>query len=78
VHAGRPRIDSPAATCGIIDVTLPPYNIDKTGQTNVADTLNSILQKNATWKVIYLPNGTYRVSKTVAFLDCAPFAPFGA
>jgi len=50
----------------VIDVTQPPYGVDNTGKADVTETLNKILKtETGHLRVIYLPNGTYRVSGTV-------------
>lgn len=62
LHAGHP-------CTGVIDVTKPPYNADNTGQTDVSDILTRALleNKNSGWgnRIVYLPNGTCLVAKTV-------------
>jgi len=70
IPSSAENIIFPRNKANIIDVTRPPYNIDKTGTTDVADTLTKILKANNKWVIIYLPNGTYRVSKTVSFQLC--------
>jgi len=50
---------------GIIDVTLPPNNVDKTGKTDVTAALNSIFSNNKKYIIVYFPNGTYLVNNTL-------------
>ena len=55
------------ANCGVVDVTKAPYNADNTGQTDATAALQAALDANKKYMVIYLPNGTYKISKTVSF-----------
>jgi hypothetical protein len=57
------------ANAGIINV-VKDRGVDNTGTRDVSDTLTSILLKNVGWKVIYFPNGTYKVSKPVSAFIC--------
>jgi hypothetical protein len=50
---------------GIIDVSLPPHSIDRTGKTDVTAKLQRIIDSNKVWTTIYFPNGTYLVSNTI-------------
>jgi hypothetical protein len=50
---------------GIIDVSLAPYSLDKTGQNDVTAALQKIFDDNKRTVVVYLPNGTYLVSNTI-------------
>ncbi len=53
----------------VVDVTLPPWNIDNTGTSDVSDALQNVIDTfkadntGAHVHIIYLPSGTYRVSK---------------
>ncbi|MBV6644503.1 MAG: T9SS type A sorting domain-containing protein [Cyclobacteriaceae bacterium] len=51
---------------GVIDVTQSPYNADKTGNvdatTAIQQAIDDYPNRN---KIIYLPNGTYKVSNTI-------------
>jgi hypothetical protein len=51
---------------GIVDVTLPPYSADNTGKTDVTAILQKACADNNVYTTIYLPNGTYLVSNTIA------------
>jgi hypothetical protein len=57
-----------------IDVTKPPYNADRTGQIDASDAIQRAIDTSLTFYnyhfamvVVYLPNGTYRVSKTLQY-----------
>jgi hypothetical protein len=52
---------------GVYDVTLPPYNADKTAQTDVTAKLQQAYLDHPGWGMVYLPNGTYLVSNTISF-----------
>ncbi len=66
---------SPAATqepypvvfpekAGVVDVTKAPYNADPTGKTDSTGALQAALSAFPNgWKIVYLPKGTYRISK---------------
>src|SRR4051812_5283927 len=68
----------PGATVGVlsgipmrtnlINVTLPPYNADKTGSNDAAAVIQAAINAAASNDVIYLPAGKYRLSSTL-FLD---------
>ncbi len=45
------------------------YGVDNTGETDVTDTLRAIFESLNTWRTIYLPKGTYKVSGTVACIS---------
>jgi len=70
---------------GFIDITLPPYEADKTGKTDVTAVLQKACSDNNKWTTIYLPNGTYLVSNTIRIseiclttptqFNCAVWAP---
>jgi hypothetical protein len=53
--------------CGaVVDVTRPPYNAKGDGKTDDTDALQRALRDTmGQHKIIYLPNGTYLVSKTI-------------
>lgn len=63
----------------VIDITKPPFNADPTGREDCSDALiaaydyivNKIREYRydipGTTSIIYLPNGTYRVSKTIVY-----------
>lgn len=49
---------------GVIDVTQPPYNADKTGQLDASEVIRLAISNNIGSRCfIYFPNGTYKVSK---------------
>ncbi|MDX9710228.1 MAG: glycosyl hydrolase family 28-related protein [Trichloromonas sp.] len=56
--------DLPSVTNNIVNVTSPPYNVDNTGQTDVTSVLQQALNDVGTsgGGVVYLPQGTYKVS----------------
>jgi len=50
----------------VVDVTRPPYNAKGDGKTNDTDAIQRALRDTmGQHKIIYLPNGTYLVSKTI-------------
>lgn len=51
----------------IIDVTLPPYNADKTGVQDVASIIQSALNAAPSNAVVYLPAGKYRLTQGIYF-----------
>jgi hypothetical protein len=54
------------AAANIVDVTQPPYNADKTGVADSTAALQAALNAFPNGnRIIYLPNGTYRVSNTL-------------
>jgi hypothetical protein len=72
--AAGPGADDPAdlrnvvypPAANVIDVTKPPYSADNTGKADATAALNAAIKAEAGHlRVIYLPNGTYRVSGTV-------------
>ncbi|MBD3346975.1 MAG: hypothetical protein GF401_18125 [Chitinivibrionales bacterium] len=53
---------------GVIDVTKSPYDVDKFGNYDVTQKLQEILDTYADRnRIIYFPNGTYLVSKTLQY-----------
>ncbi len=61
--------DQPLVRCGIIDVTRPPFNADRTGASDATQALNSALAYARDLQLIsYFPAGTYRITDT---LECA-------
>lgn len=46
----------------LIDVTLPPYNADKTGQTSSSTAINDAIAAAQYGDVVYLPEGRYAAS----------------
>jgi hypothetical protein len=54
-----------AGRTGIVDVTQPPYNADKTGVQDATAAFRAALATSATF--VYVPNGTYRFTDSVAF-----------
>ncbi len=69
-----PPADSLRRT-GMIDVTKPPYNADKTGQTDATQAFRAALAKKQSF--IYIPNGTYLISDSVGFSPLWATAPNG-
>ena len=54
------------ADAGIVDVTRPPYNAKGDGQTDDTDALQRALNDyTGKRNILYLPNGTYRLSRTL-------------
>ena len=54
-----------AGRTGIVDVTMPPYNADKTGVQDATAAFRAALANSATF--VYVPNGTYRFTDSVLF-----------
>jgi Pectate lyase superfamily protein len=55
---------------GVIDVTKPPYNADNTGVADASDAIRlAIRDYLGTRAFIYLPNGTYRITKPLYWKD---------
>ncbi len=56
--------DTPIRNTNIVNVTLPPYNADNTGQSDVTAKIQSAIDfvGNAGGGIVYLPPGTYMVS----------------
>jgi hypothetical protein len=57
---------------GVVDITRPPYNADKTGKTDCSAILTTALTNERTqgnWGcgIVYLPNGTYLVKGPVSW-----------
>lgn len=50
----------PARTV-LIDATKPPFNADKSGETNAQPAILQAIAKAAPDQVVYLPEGTYRI-----------------
>jgi len=62
---GKTNIVFPSSTA-IVDVTRPPYNAKGNGKTDDTDTIQrALLDVMGQHKLVYLPNGTYLVSKTI-------------
>ncbi len=61
-HQGEKEI--PIITGNIVDVTQPPYNANKTGETDVTMVIQKALNDvgQAGGGVVYLPAGTYKVN----------------
>ena len=56
------------ADAGLIDVTQAPYNADKTGATDAAAAIQqALLDYGSTTRTLCFPNGTYKISKPLAF-----------
>jgi pectate lyase-like protein len=45
----------------LIDVTIPPYNADRTGSTDASQAIQAAINAAAPNDVVYLPGGTYRL-----------------
>jgi hypothetical protein len=69
-----PPADSLRRT-GMVDVTKPPYNADKTGQTDATQAFRDALARKETF--LYIPNGTYLISDSVGFSPLWATAPNG-
>ncbi|MEX2607294.1 MAG: glycosyl hydrolase family 28-related protein [Kiritimatiellia bacterium] len=55
---------------GVIDVTKAPYFADNTGATDVTAILQQAIYDHVdTRKIIYFPNGTYKVSDTLKWVN---------
>jgi hypothetical protein len=54
-----------AGRTGIVDVTQPPYNADKTGVQDATAAFRAALANSETF--VYIPNGTYRFTDSVEF-----------
>ena len=51
---------------GVIDVTKPPYSAKGDGRTDAAEAIQQALLEHGNGnKIIYLPNGVYRLSTTL-------------
>lgn len=61
-HQGEKEI--PFIENNIVDVSLPPYNADKSGETDVTEVIQKALNDvgQAGGGVVYLPAGTYKVN----------------
>jgi len=56
------------ACAAVVDVTKPPYNARGDGQTDDTDAIQKALTDTmGAHKVLYFPNGTYLVSKTLRY-----------
>ena len=69
-RAQAENIVFPRNRSGIVDITLPPYNADKTGKTDATKAINDAFAATNAWRTIYFPNGTYTVSNTLSFPTC--------
>ena len=59
---------------GLLDVTLPPYSLDNTGRLDVTTRLQeAIIAARKAFLAIYLPHGTYLVSKTLLLVEDEPW-----
>jgi hypothetical protein len=59
-----------AGKTGIIDITMPPYNADKTGVQDATAAFRAALGKpgqESIFTFLYIPNGTYLISDTIGF-----------
>ena len=55
---------------GFLDVTLPPYSLDRTGATDVTAGLQAaIIHARRSFLAVYLRHGTYLVSKPLLLLE---------
>ncbi|MGL5003823.1 MAG: glycosyl hydrolase family 28-related protein, partial [Casimicrobium sp.] len=55
---------------GVSDVTKPPYNADNTGVADASDAIRAAIRDYlGTRAFIYLPNGTYRITKPLYWKD---------
>jgi hypothetical protein len=56
--------DIPIRNTNIVNVTLPPYNVDNSGQSDVTAKIQSAIDfvGNGGGGIVYLPQGTYMVS----------------
>lgn len=53
---------------GFVDITKSPYNADITGVIDATSAIQSAVNTiNGSGKTIYFPNGTYLISKTIAY-----------
>lgn len=61
-HQGEEEI--PHINSNVVDVTMPPYNADNTGETNTTARIQQALDDvgQSGGGVVYLPAGTYRVN----------------
>jgi hypothetical protein len=52
---------------GAIDITRSPYSADKAGKNDATAAIQKAIHSGTTgsWHIIYLPNGTYKVSNTI-------------
>ena len=50
----------------LIDVSLSPYNADKTGATDASGAINSAIGDAVSNQVVYLPAGTYTLSNSIS------------
>lgn len=63
---------------GVIDLTLPPYSVDKTGQVDASAGINQAMDDyNDAHAILYLPAGTYRVSNTIEWGEHPNCASYG-
>jgi len=59
------------AVAGVVDITKPPYNADKSGKTDCAAIFDLALdnERSQGWgpRIVYLPNGTYLVKRGISW-----------
>ena len=55
----------PTDRTNLINVTLAPYNADRTGATNAQPALQAAINAAAAGDVVFLPSGTYRIDGTL-------------
>jgi len=62
---------------GVIDVTAAPYKADPTGKADSSDALQAALDagRDRAHPIVYLPAGTYRVSKTLKWQGSPKMGP---
>lgn len=61
-QAGHYTTDNIWSRMGAIDITLPPYSVDKTGVVDCAAAVQSAVNTN---KPVYFPIGDYKINSTI-------------
>jgi hypothetical protein len=62
-------LEQPFMRCGMVDVSRPPFNADRSGVRDATEALNAALAYARDLQMVaYFPVGTYRISDT---LECA-------